>query len=106
MHGMNYIGLEKSGQGKSTYQAVNPATGQLLPGAFHEATPAEIEKACAQAAAAFQKYRLLPGKKRAEFLEAVAEAILAREAALKERLMAETAYPEARAIGERDRIVG
>ncbi len=106
IHGFNQIGFERLGGGTASYQAVNPSTGELLPGAFREATLSEVEKACAKAASAFQEFHRMTGVKRAEFLEAIAVAVLEREEALKKRLAEETAYPEARILSERDRTVG
>jgi NADP-dependent aldehyde dehydrogenase len=88
-----------------TFQAVNPATGEKLPGEFRDATTREIAAACANAATAFESYGRLSGPRRAEFLEAVGEEVLRREEPLKARIAAETAYPEARILAERDRTV-
>ncbi len=87
------------------FQAVDPTTGALLPGQFQAATTEQIETTCQKAAEAFRAYRMLPGKRRAEFLEAIADAVVARETALLTRLGQETAYPPARILGERDRTV-
>ena len=78
------------------FQAVDPTTGTLLPGNFQAATTEQINTTCQKAAEAFRAYRILPGKRRAEFLEAIAEAVVARETALLTRLGQETAYPPAR----------
>ena len=55
IHGFNQIGFERLGGGTASYQAVNPSTGELLPGAFREATLSEVEKACAKAASNWRK---------------------------------------------------
>lgn len=88
-------------------QAFNPATDQFI-GApvFGMGGPAEVDRAAQLAAEAFDEYRLLPLAKRAEFLEAIADNIMALGDALIERAMAETGLPLARLQGERGRTVG
>jgi alpha-ketoglutaric semialdehyde dehydrogenase len=89
-----------------SFQAVDPASGAELPGLFRDASAQEVEAACLRAAEAFRAYRELPGTRRAEFLDAIAAAILERGEALRDRLSRETAYPPARIAGEQDRTVG
>ena len=43
--GNNWIAGVPSGEGPATFNAVNPATGEQLPPAFHEATASEINRA-------------------------------------------------------------
>ena len=88
-------------------QAFNPATDQFI-GApvFGMGGSAEVDRAAQLAAEAFDEYRLLPLAKRAEFLEAIADNIMALGDALIERAMAESGLPLARLQGERGRTIG
>ena len=88
-------------------QAFNPATDQFI-GApvFGMGGQAEVDRAAQLAAEAFDEYRLLPLAKRAEFLEAIADNIMALGDALIERAMAESGLPLARLQGERGRTIG
>lgn len=104
-HGQNEIGFEWSAKGSRVFEAVNPSTGEDLPGKFREATASEIARACAKAEAAFPEFSKLPGRRRAEFLEAIADSVMERKDWIQERAALETAYPEVRVAGERDRTV-
>ena len=66
----------------------------------------EVERAATLAEAAFDPYRSLPLHRRAAFLEAIAENILAIGDVLIERAHLESGLPAARLIGERGRTVG
>ncbi|MBS0452449.1 MAG: aldehyde dehydrogenase (NADP(+)) [Proteobacteria bacterium] len=66
----------------------------------------EVERAATLAEAAFDPYRSLPMERRAAFLEAIAQGILALGDALIDRAHAETGLPRARLQGERARTVG
>ncbi|MEX5612301.1 aldehyde dehydrogenase family protein, partial [Pseudomonas protegens] len=85
---------------------LNAATGQVLQPAFGGAAPADLERACALAQAAFEPYRLLPLEQRAAFLESIASQILELGDELIERCLLETGLPRARLEGERGRTVG
>ena len=88
-------------------QAFNPATDQFIGApAFGMGGQAEVDRAAQLAAEAFDEYRLLPLAKRAEFLEAIADNIMALGDALIERAMAESGLPLARLQGERGRTIG
>jgi len=89
-----------------TFQAINPATGELLPGNYTESTPQEVAQACERAAGAFDAYRTLRPAERAAFLDRVADEIMALGDALLERANLETALPLPRLTGERGRTVG
>jgi alpha-ketoglutaric semialdehyde dehydrogenase len=104
--GLNIIGNADSGEGTSTFRAVNPAAAEEFPPAFHEATAAEIEQAVGKAEHAFPEYAAKSGKERARFLEAIAERIDALGDPLIRRCCEETGLPEARISGERGRTVG
>lgn len=104
--GLNIIGGSLAGEGTITFHAENPANGKKLEPGFHEAAEKEIWLAIEKAAAAFQVYRKKSGKQKADFLEAIAEEILAMGDGLISRCMEETGLPEARLKGERGRTVG
>jgi 2,5-dioxopentanoate dehydrogenase len=90
----------------TTFQAANAASGELLQPPISSAGGAEVERACALAAAAFLPFRELDALARARFLETIAEQILALGDELLERGHAETGLPVARLTGERGRTVG
>jgi len=85
---------------------MNAASGALLEPAFSVAGPAEIERACALAQAAFDPYRSTALDLRAHFLETCAESIMALGDELLERAGLESGLPRARLEGERGRTVG
>jgi len=88
-------------------QAFNPATDQPIDTpSFGMGGQAEVDRAAQLAAEAFDPYRNLPLAKRAEFLEAIADNIVALGDTLIERAQAESGLPLARLQGERGRTVG
>ncbi|MFP4090490.1 MAG: aldehyde dehydrogenase (NADP(+)) [Cyclobacteriaceae bacterium] len=103
--GEHIIGGHYSKQGSNRFQAVNPESGKKLPTEFCEATREEIEEAIQQAEVAFQHYRQVPGKMRADFLETIGEEIMALGKELISQCMQETGLPEGRLMGERTRTV-
>ena len=105
LKGLNFIGDELSAEGKETFNGVNPANGENLPTDFYEATLNEINKAITEAEQAFTIYSRKSGKEKAQFLETIAEEILALGDDLLERCNKETGLPLARLTGERGRTV-
>src|SRR5687767_4481850 len=103
--GKNIIGNVYSAEGTTHFQAVNPATTQKLSPDFHEATPAEIDRAARKSFEAFQTYRNISGKKKADFLICVADEIMALGDTLINRCMEETGLAEARLVSERLRVI-
>lgn len=87
----------------STYYAVNPATGERLDPPMSQAGGEQVARAAAAAAAAAPVFRKLSLEKRAEFLNACADEIMALGDALLERVTAETGYPRPRVETERAR---
>lgn len=73
---------------------------------FKNATAEEVEVAMKEANLAFLSYKNFPGKKKAEFLRAIADEIEALGDSLVKTAMRETNLPEARIIGERGRTTG
>lgn len=104
--GKNIIGNKLSQESDATFYGENPATGKKLEPAFYEASQKEINEAIEKASEAFQQYRNKTGKGKADFLEAIAEEILALDTILITRTMEESGLPEARLTGERGRTVG
>jgi NADP-dependent aldehyde dehydrogenase len=89
-----------------SYRAVDPATGQELPPALSKASAEQVKQAVAAAQAASSAFRRMPVQRRAGFLRACAEEIMALGESLVERAMAETGLPKARIEGERGRTCG
>src|SRR5262245_21974582 len=89
--------------GRVVLRARNPSTGELLDGEYLEATAGEIDAAARAAERAFEAYGALSPSRRAEFLRAIAQQVLALGDRLLERAGAETALPAARLESERAR---
>lgn len=87
----------------TTFQAVNPTTGESLPGQFTDASLSEINQTVENAAMAFEAYRHTGPAARAEFLERIAAEIEALGDELLERCHQETGLPMGRLQGERGR---
>ncbi|MBP2301241.1 aldehyde dehydrogenase (NADP(+)) [Azospirillum picis] len=87
-------------------RAIDPATGEALDPVFGGGGPAEVERACALAEAAFDAFRETGLEQRAAFLETVAQNILDIGDELITRAMAESGLPRPRLEGERARTVG
>ena len=94
--GANFIGFEQSSKGTSEFSGINPVDGAALPQKFVEATVEEVNQAVQKAEAAFMDYSHKSDNERADFLEAIADQIMALGDALIERCMSETALPQGR----------
>lgn len=106
MHGKNRIGFDLSDSKTTTISAYNPSNDLALAGNFYTANDADIELTLNKSSEAFKSYKSVSGKKKADFLDAIGEEIIALGDQLIHRAMAETALPEGRIIGERGRTVG
>lgn len=104
--GTSFIGFSRSTGTLACGQGVNPATGEKLEPTYFGATPEEVDKALALAAAAFPVYSNLSGKKRAEFLRAIAANIESVVEDIAARGPLESGLPEARMRGETGRTTG
>lgn len=102
-HGQQIIGFSTSAESSESFHAKNPATGEDLPTAFYEATPAEIDRAINLASNAFHDFRNRSADKRATFLETIADEIEALGQQLLETGDAETALGLPRLTAERGR---
>jgi alpha-ketoglutaric semialdehyde dehydrogenase len=103
--GNQLIGYAQSGKGIDTFNgAVKNEDG--VPYSFHEATPDEVGQAIVKAHEAAEVYKNLSYIKRAEFLERIADEIMALGPQLLAITGQESALPEARLTGERERTTG
>jgi NADP-dependent aldehyde dehydrogenase len=100
------IGAQATRGREAAVRGVDPASGKELDPAYGGAGAADLERACALAAAAFDAYRETPLEQRAKFLETIAQRILDLGDALIERAGLESGLPRARLEGERARTVG
>ena len=103
--GKNYIGNKLSAKGNISHKTINPKLNTENPIAFVEATPEEIEETTQLATQAFKVFRKVPGKQRAEFLNAIADEILNLGQELIDTYTTESGLPEGRAMGERGRTI-
>ncbi|AOE85895.1 aldehyde dehydrogenase (NADP(+)) [Pseudomonas sp. TCU-HL1] len=103
--GHNFIADSRCASGQKTHQSFNATTGEALPYKFWQATPAEVELACEQAALASKSFRTTSAEKRAELLDTIANEIDELGADFVELVCAETALPAARIQGEQKRTV-
>jgi alpha-ketoglutaric semialdehyde dehydrogenase len=103
--GKNYIGNKLSSQGNKTYRTFNPILNIENDRLFTEVTEDEIDEAVYLASEAFKSYRFISGKKKARFLNAIADEILALDDELIQMYCLESGLPEGRAKGERGRTV-
>ncbi|MEP6547701.1 MAG: aldehyde dehydrogenase (NADP(+)) [Gammaproteobacteria bacterium] len=99
-----FVGFDRVKTGNS-FQAAAAAGGALLAPPFSIAGAAEVARACAFAAAAFDPYRTLGLAARALFLEAIADEILGLGDAPLQRAHQETGLALARLGGERARTM-
>lgn len=104
--GKNYIGNNLSANGDKTYTTFNPQLNKENEVNFVEATPEEIDQAVQLAKNAYHEFSGISGTRKAEFLNAIADEILALDNWLIKTYCAETGLPEGRAMGERGRTVG
>lgn len=104
--GKNYIGNQLSAKGTKTYRTFNPQTNTENSAVFTEATSEEINTAVQLASKAFKTFSNISKEKKAAFLNAIADEILALDTLLISMYCSETGLPEGRAKGERGRTVG
>ena len=88
------------------FKAVNPATGETLPGAFACADEPAVNQAMETAAAAFPSYRGTSREEKAALLRTIAAELSAIGDSLIMRAHAETGLPVARLTGELGRTTG
>ena len=101
------IGFQSVRGNEGEMRAFNPAAhSEIAEPVFGMGGAAEVDRAASLAANAFDLYRNVPLAKRAAFLEAIADNIVALGDELIERAQAETGLPAQRLQGERARTVG
>ncbi len=105
LHGQNIIASKPGSNKNNTFRGFAPALGKELETAFQEATLDQINQALTAAETAFHDYRLIPAKDRANFLEKIADEIIALGDELIDLANSETALPKDRLTGERGRTV-
>lgn len=101
--GQSIIGTRRAQASDGSFFAVNARTGERLQPPYYSADDRDLDEAVALASAAFAGFRALPRSRRAEFLREIAAQLEALGDALVERVMLESALPETRVRGERDR---
>jgi NADP-dependent aldehyde dehydrogenase len=103
--GRNFIGFERSAEGNKWFNAIDPASGELIEQKFFSAEQSEVDRAMQKADQAFYSSRNLSGTKRADFLEAIAIKIEAAGEDILEIAVRETGLPAGRISGERTRTI-
>ena len=103
--GKNYIGSELKASGNNTLKTFNPELNTENPWVFTEATPEEIEEAVSLANQAFDSFKNCSGLEKANFLNAIADEILALGEDLLTMYSSESGLPKGRAEGERGRMI-
>ena len=103
--GKNCIGGQFKSDGSIEFRTINPKENVENPTVFLETTKDEIDTAAELAWTAFKIFRKIPSKQRADFLNTIADEILALDKELVDMYMLESGLPEGRAVGERGRTV-
>ncbi len=103
--GKNYIGNKLSSEGDITFKTFNPLTNTENEIIFTEASDQEIEETVELANEAFKKFKKISGKKKSDFLNTIAEEILALDDLLLQIYTQESGLNIDRAISERGRMI-
>ena len=104
--GKNYIGNKLSALGSIGFKTFNPQLNIENENVFTEATIEEINKAVSLATSAFKVFRNASGLQKANFLNTIADEILALDDVLIKMFCMESGLSEERAKGERSRTIG
>lgn len=104
--GKQLLGNTWSQKGQRSFQGLQAASAEPIEQVFYEASTEEVDEAMRLAQQAFAPYRKLSDVKRAEFLMAISEEIVALGDSLIQMACLETGLPEARITGERGRTTG
>ena len=100
LQGLSLLGFGRATPSQRTFAALDPATGEALPPAFHPASLPDVERSCRLAHDAFETFgRSLPAA-RAALLRAVASGLEENGPAIMARARRETALPAARLQSE------
>ena len=100
IEGLSILGPARGKRGGKKFAAINPASGEALPGEFHSADGEEVETAAQLATEAFTVFSQSSGGKRAALMNRIAELLEVHEEAIVTRANLETALPVARLQGE------
>lgn len=103
--GKQLIGARDACGDEQTFQAVNPANGEILSPVFRAGSAEDVHHAACLAETAFDAYRGTSAIERGAFLEAIADELMAGEGKLVDRAMLETGLPPLRLTGELARTV-
>jgi len=101
--GTSIIGRSRAARSGKTFHGVQASTGESIEPIYYSADAQDLDRAAHLAAAAFPVYRDMERQRKAAFLREIAAEIEALGDSLIERVMAESALPEARVRGERAR---
>ena len=96
---------EKYGETGSIF-AIDPATGDALEPSFGGGSLDDVNRACSIAERDFDAFRSVAHETRAQFLEAIADGLIALGDELVDRACRESGLPRARIEGERGRTCG
>ena len=100
LHGKSLIGFTEAAAGETRFKALNPATGEALPGEFVKATEEQIARAVDLACSAAAVLRGVSGKNRGAMLRGVADSIEASGEEIVQRAHRESALTLDRLRGE------
>ena len=103
LHGHSFIAGKPSSDSRKTFHARSPLDSSELPTAFHEASAEEVDHAVRHAEDAFEIYRRVGDCARADFLDTIANEIVALGDELIQRAHLESGLPVDRISGERTR---
>jgi alpha-ketoglutaric semialdehyde dehydrogenase len=106
METRNLIGYQYITSEGKAFKAIDPSSGNELPGDFYAASVEDVDQALTLAEKAANIYRYTDKKTKADFLKSIAVEINALGDELIERAMAESGLPQARLQGERGRTMG
>ena len=106
IHGHSIIAGKRAQVGSKTFNAFSPLDGAKLEPAFLDGTPADADHAMHHAEEAFEIFRRIGDVARAEFLDAIAEEIMALGDELLQRANLESGLPFDRLTMERGRTCG
>jgi NADP-dependent aldehyde dehydrogenase len=106
LKGNSILAGQPGGASGASFRARNPATGEELEPAFHEALHDDAARALHSADQAFADYKNRSAETRALFLGTIADEIEGLGDALIERASAESGLPSTRLAGERGRTCG
>ena len=105
IEGKQLIGGMLSALGAESFVGINRNNGQKLPYLFYKATKKEVDVAVGTATSAFAACRNKSGAEKAAFLDMIIDEINGISEDLVLMASLETALPEARISGEKDRTI-